>query len=161
RDLSLYRWEDDGYFMLVLPEFDPRAVLNLTRQVLCALETASPRAGYACCPTDGCNSDALWAAAVDGARAATVGEVLGASATATTLVFGERTILMADSSMKHIYELLRRVSVSDLPILISGETGAGKENAAFALHGWSLRASGPFVALNCAAVQDTLLESEL
>jgi len=74
---------------------------------------------------------------------------------------GERTVLVADPAMIRLYELIRRLASSDLPVLILGESGAGKENAAFAVHHWSRRADRPFVALNCAAIAESLAESEL
>jgi len=66
-----------------------------------------------------------------------------------------------DPAMRAVEEALRKVALTDATVLIRGESGVGKEVAARAVHAWSERAGGPFVAVNCAALAETLLESEL
>ena len=63
--------------------------------------------------------------------------------------------------MREIIHLLRRVAAVETSVLVSGESGTGKELAARALHARSARREEPFVALNCAAIPENLLESEL
>jgi DNA-binding NtrC family response regulator len=81
------------------------------------------------------------------------------------VVLGDRTksrqLIGTSPAMKRLAELIARVGPSDASVLIQGETGTGKELVARAVHDASSRRDGPFVALNCAAVPPTLLESEL
>jgi Nif-specific regulatory protein len=63
--------------------------------------------------------------------------------------------------MQEVYKFIAKVAVSDATVLIRGETGTGKELVARALHANSRRAPWPFVAINCAALTETLLENEL
>jgi two-component system, NtrC family, response regulator AtoC len=64
-------------------------------------------------------------------------------------------------AMVAVEKSLRKVAATDATVLLLGESGSGKEIAARALHQWSPRAAGPFVAVNCAALSPELLESEL
>jgi len=63
--------------------------------------------------------------------------------------------------MQRLARTARQVAASDLPVLITGETGSGKEVVAQAIHAWSPRVDGPFVKLNCSAIPENLVESEL
>ena len=70
--------------------------------------------------------------------------------------------MVGDShKMRQVYNFINRVSASDSTVLIRGESGTGKELVARAIHRNSRRAAKPFVAVNCAAIVETLLESEL
>ena len=70
-------------------------------------------------------------------------------------------LLGASMPMQNIYNQLSRIANSESTVLITGESGTGKELVARVLHKQSNRNAGPFVAINCAALTDTLLESEL
>ncbi|HEY3359165.1 MAG TPA: sigma-54-dependent Fis family transcriptional regulator [Polyangia bacterium] len=70
-------------------------------------------------------------------------------------------LVAQSAAMQRILDLARRVAKVDSTILITGESGVGKERVARLIHEESPRTAGPFVAVNCGAVPDTLLESEL
>jgi two-component system response regulator HydG len=72
-----------------------------------------------------------------------------------------RNIIGRSSAMQEVFQKIEAVSASDVTVLIEGETGTGKEVVAQAIHHMSERRDGPFVSLNCAALNDNLLESEL
>src|SRR5262249_30182451 len=75
--------------------------------------------------------------------------------TATDRIVGTSPAMVA------VYKVIARVAKSDTTILITGESGTGKEMVARAVHRNSLRTSKPFLAVNCGALTETLLESEL
>jgi pSer/pThr/pTyr-binding forkhead associated (FHA) protein len=70
-------------------------------------------------------------------------------------------MLSRDPGMRQVFELVERVGPSDAAVTILGETGTGKELVARALHARSARPDGPFIPVNCSAIAETLIESEL
>ena len=151
---------DDGQVLLLLPEVDREQGAELARRALQGL--AGARAGLAMCPSDACDADTLLLAARSAARSAAPGEVAEAAKAASRIELGSRgAVLLADPAMVRVFALLERLASSSLPVLITGETGVGKENAAYAVHHWSKR-TGLFVPVNCAAIgPESLVDSEL
>ncbi|PWB78736.1 MAG: Fis family transcriptional regulator [Holophagae bacterium] len=74
---------------------------------------------------------------------------------------GAETIVGAESGLREVMECVAQVSQSDVPVLIFGETGSGKEVVARAIHSRSKRAGGPFLRVNCGAIPTELVDSEL
>ncbi len=70
-------------------------------------------------------------------------------------------IVAGSPAMQGIIELVERIRNQDIPVLITGETGTGKEVIARAIHATSRRSRGPFIAVNCCALPEELLDSEL
>ncbi|MDY6914312.1 MAG: nif-specific transcriptional activator NifA [Planctomycetota bacterium] len=75
--------------------------------------------------------------------------------------FRPENIIGNSGSMREVYRAIHQVAVSDTTVLIRGESGTGKELVAHAIHYSSPRGKGPFVKVNCAALSESLLESEL
>jgi DNA-binding NtrC family response regulator len=163
RIIDVVAREGDAQLVVLLPELPAEPGAAVAERMVAALTVLAPaaRAGAASCPADGCRPDPLLAAARAAATLARPGRVTRAGDCATRIALGPTTALVADPAMIQVFELLRRLAASDLSVLIAGETGAGKENAAQALHHWSARADRPLVSINCATLPDTLVESEL
>jgi DNA-binding NtrC family response regulator len=75
--------------------------------------------------------------------------------------FGMENIIGESSAMKQVFEVIQQTAPTQASVLIQGPSGTGKELVAQAIHRLSTRAKGPFVAVHCAALSTTLLESEL
>ncbi len=83
------------------------------------------------------------------------------AANAARKLSGLRYLRTGDAQLELVLDKVTRVLGKDIPIMIMGETGTGKELLAQAIHNDSPRAAGPFVAVNCASIPETLIESEL
>jgi DNA-binding NtrC family response regulator len=70
-------------------------------------------------------------------------------------------LIGTSSLMLEVHSLIRRISETDIPVLITGESGTGKELAANSIHAQSLRSAGPLIVMNAAAIPSELMESEL
>jgi DNA-binding NtrC family response regulator len=150
---------DERHLVVVMPELASEAARAAAERFIGAIDRTGVSVGLAACPTDACTPEALIAAAR--AAAARGPGVRDAAECVDRLQLVGVEIVVADAAMVQIYDLVRRLAASDLSVLITGETGAGKENVAHALHQWSPRASAPFIAINCASLPEALIESEL
>jgi DNA-binding NtrC family response regulator len=163
RLIDLHAWNHDSTLLIALPELSEEAARAAVAALREKVLEVAPRArvGLASCPSDACDVDTLLGASRAAADAAGDREVGSARAATQSLSLGDREIVLADPAMIRMYDLVRKLARSELPVLVTGETGTGKENAAFAVHHFSHRKDKPFVTLNCAALQETLVESEL
>ena len=134
-----------GQFEVLAPGRSPEAAKTLMEKLSAKLVArgARVRAGVATAPLDGSDPDMLLAACSRPATAPGNGFVVH------------------DDAMNALHRLAARVAPSTINALVLGETGVGKEVLASELHRLSKRASGPFLKLNCAALNENLLESEL
>ena len=150
---------DGGQLLLLLPEADRELARSTAARVLESVPAA--RLGVAVCPADACDADTILLAARAAARRTAPGTIGEHAESATRIELGARHVWIADPAMTRMFAHLERLASSELNVLITGETGVGKENAAYAVHHWSRR-SGPFIAVNCAALgPESLVDSEL
>ncbi len=144
---------------ILLPEEDLDEATELARALVGAVPGAT--IGIATSPSDGVDVDTLLSCARAAAANTADSSLAYARDAVQRITLGEHEVVVADPAMMRIYELIKRLARSAIPILIQGETGVGKELAAAAAHAFSPRASGPFVSINCAAIPEHLAETEL
>ncbi|HWN68431.1 MAG TPA: sigma 54-interacting transcriptional regulator, partial [Haliangium sp.] len=165
RHMDVIGWCSSSQVAVLLPELGGEGAIGFGVDICATLASSMPRTsirgGVAWLRDDGCDADTLLTAARAAAELAEPGQVMAARDAVVTHDLGDRKAVLADPAMLRLYELLRRLARSDLPVLVLGETGTGKENAAAAVHHFSARADRPLVALNCAAIPESLIESEL
>ncbi len=139
-----------GEHELLLLDTAPEEAAKLTERAAAELQAAGLRCrtGLACYPRDGHSAHLLFAQACAAVREERVED-------------GVRRPVLVDPQMQRLYRLVERVAPGDLTVLVQGETGSGKELVADALHQGSPRRGAPLVKLNCGALPEALLESEL
>jgi len=163
RVVDHFAFQGASELCVLLPELGSDEAARAAECLVELLRAVVPevRVGFATCPGNGCDIDSVLGTAREAAAAAGPGTVAAASAALGTREIGERVILVADPAMSRVWGLIERLAVAEMPVLIWGETGTGKELAAQAVHAWSPRRGHRFVAVNAAALPDSLFESEL
>jgi len=161
RGLDVGAWSDPQQFLILAPEIGPEEAAEMARRLRDPLGDLDVKIGYAVCPIDGGDADLLTVSARAAASGTNGTAVAGVATSLRTYRIGSRNAIVADPTMARLYALVDRLARVDLPVLITGETGTGKELAATMLHERSPRRAKPLVALNCAAISENLVESEL
>ena len=163
RLIDFVAWRSPAQLTLLLPDLDREEVETLLLGILGALGAAasSVRSAYALFPEDGVDGPSLLSAAEHAARRGTPGQLRSLRQAATIHEVGDQRILVADAAMARVYERVFLLAEDDLPVLVQGETGAGKELVAAALHYGSSRRAGPYVTQNCAGIPDGMVDSVL
>jgi two-component system response regulator AtoC len=136
-------------YEVLLLETAPERAADIARRIGGALGTlrAEVRVGLGCFPRDGTGPEEILARACDEAR--------------DERTPSESAIMVPDGAMQRIGRLVKRIAVGTISVLILGETGVGKEVLAETIHRESPRRGQPFLRLNCAALSESLLSSEL
>ncbi|HEV7555054.1 MAG TPA: sigma 54-interacting transcriptional regulator, partial [Kofleriaceae bacterium] len=144
---------------LVLPEADPAAVFVVAQRCASPDPGLLARVGSATFPEDGSNSGQLIGCARERLRGARANAPI-AKNTDSMPILGTDVVVI-DPLMKQVFKLAKRAATAAISVLVVGETGTGKEVVSETIHRLSPRAAGPYVKLNCAALSETLVESEL
>jgi two-component system response regulator AtoC len=162
RIVDVVGWDGGGELLALLPDTGESAVVP-ARRLLEALRPLAPlaRVGIALCPGDTVEPDGLITGARNAAREAAPGGCALLAGAAREFQLDGHLVLAVDPAMRRVLTLVESLARSDLPVLVMGETGVGKEIVARALHEWSARRAHRLVAINCAAITESLFESEL
>jgi DNA-binding NtrC family response regulator len=160
RRFDAVAWSAEGALVVLLPEAGAEEAVAVATRIRSRLDRAL-RIGHVTCPDDGYDTDALIARARDAAMTARPGAIAGLDPAFHTLTVGTQRVIVADPMVAKLYALIERLAPAGLPVLITGETGCGKELVATAIHALSPRAGKRLVSLNCAALHEALVESEL
>jgi two-component system response regulator AtoC len=165
---TIAEYSPDEYAIL-LPEADASAGLEAAGALMSAAraqrldeEPLAVRAGVAAFPVHGTQAGELLSRAQAALRRAQAERADGAvPAASAEPAPADDELVIADPQMQRVHALVRKVADTSMTVLILGETGAGKEVVAEAVHRASARRDRPFIRLNCASIPSSLLESEL
>jgi two-component system response regulator AtoC len=146
---------------VLLPEAGPDEAVTVAMRIRARLDRGALRIGHVSCPDDGYDAAALIARAHDAAAATRLGKIAGLEHASQTLTIGGQRVIVADRIVARLYALIERLGPVGIPVLVTGETGCGKELIATAIHAASPRTSKQLISLNCAALHESLVESEL
>jgi len=160
RRMDCVSWLNPASLAVMLAEASSDEARTIATRLRARLDK-TVRIGYATCPADGYDVDALVSTARSAAIALDAGNIGGSARAFQTLTIGAQRVIVADPAVIRLYALIERLAPVDLSVLVTGETGCGKELAATAIHTQSHRRTRQMVSLNCAAMQETLVESEL
>lgn len=116
--------------------------------------------GLALFPLDGGDAETLLSVSCAAAAGALPGALRRAADLCAARQVGGHSLIVIEPAMARAYDLMERLARTELPVLILGETGVGKEVAAAALHDWSPRAAKRLLSVNCAALPENLIENE-
>lgn len=163
RLIDFVAWRSPTQLILLLPDLDREEVETLFLGIhdVLGVAASSVRSAYALFPADGVDGPSLLSGAEHAARRGSPGQLRSLRQAATIHEVGDQRILVADAAMARVYERVFLLAEDDLPVLIQGETGAGKELVAAALHYGSSRRAGPYVTQNCAGIPDGMVDSVL
>jgi DNA-binding NtrC family response regulator len=160
RRVDAAAWSSDGALYVLLPEAGADEAVAVAGRIRGRLARGL-QIGHVSCPDDGYDADALITRAREAATGARPGKIAGLDRALHTLSIGAQRVIVADPAVARLYALIERLAPVGLPVLVTGETGCGKELVATAIHARSPRAGRPLISLNCAALHEALVESEL
>ena len=154
RNMDLLAEDAGDDYLLILPELGRAEGAAAVQRAVDLAKGASPStaAATALCPDDGTTVDALIGQLRSSLRT-------GRAPRAETQVPAAPVVI--DPAMQRVYSLVERIADTSMTVLLLGETGVGKELVCEAIHRRSSRRERPLIKLNCAALPETLLESEL
>lgn len=157
RPMDLMAEDVGDDYLVIFPELNRADGATAISRLLELARAAGveAKAATAACPGDGTTAEALITSVRAGLRAGAVPRPVPAPASEPS------PPVVLDPAMVRVYALVERIAESAMTVLILGETGVGKELVAEAIHHRSSRRAKPLIKLNCAALPETLLESEL